>query len=57
MQVQEPCEQFGTERSEQIDALIEAATGRPCPGRSGGRCALAPMPCEVEAPHLAVIAS
>jgi hypothetical protein len=37
-----PCEQFGSERAREIDALIEAATGRPCPGRDGGSCPLAP---------------
>lgn len=43
MQAQKPCEQFGTDRSREIDDLIEAACGRPCPGRRGGPCALAPV--------------
>lgn len=43
MQVQNPCEQFGSDRSREIDGLIEAATGKPCLGRQGGRCQLAPV--------------
>jgi hypothetical protein len=47
-----PCEQFGSERAREIDALIEAATGRPCPGRDAGRCPFEP---ESEAPHLRAV--
>jgi hypothetical protein len=36
------CEQFGPERANEIEALIEAATGRPCPGRCGSGCPLDP---------------
>lgn len=39
---EQPCEQFGPDRCREIEDLIEAATGRPCPGRAGGRCPLAP---------------
>lgn len=38
MQDKVPCEQFGSQRAEEIDALIQAATGHPCPGRMGARC-------------------
>lgn len=36
-----PCEQFGQARGQEIDDLIQAATGSPCPGRDGGACPLA----------------
>lgn len=35
------CEEFGADRADEIDALIKAATGEPCPGRLGGQCPLA----------------
>lgn len=40
--MKKPCEQFGAERAVEIDQLVEAATGAPCAGRTGGRCPLAP---------------
>lgn len=49
-----PCEHFGADRADQIDALIQAATGRPCPGRLGGICPLAPRDA---APLLRAVAS
>lgn len=33
-----PCEQFGPERAEAIEALCESASGAPCPVRTGGVC-------------------
>lgn len=60
MQAQMPCEQFEPTRSREIDDLIEAATGQPCPGRQGGRCPLAPVaPVSEEEliPRLRVVAS
>lgn len=59
MREQMPCEQFGTDRSREIDDLIEAATGSPCPGRSTGVCPLSPCDDHGEAvqPHLSVVAS
>ena len=50
-----PCEQFGTGRSREIDDLIEAATGQPCPGRLGGRCPLASRVGAVGTPHLKAV--
>lgn len=44
---QRPCEQFGMQRAEEIEDLIEAATGSPCAGRHGGTC---PLAAEAEAP-------
>jgi hypothetical protein len=47
---QRPCEQFGMQRAEEIEDLIEAATGSTCPGRSGGTCRLAPVQTPAEPP-------
>jgi hypothetical protein len=33
---------FGYERARAISAIIERATGHPCPGRTGGQCPLLP---------------
>lgn len=60
MQAQKPCEQFGPDRCQEIDSLIEAATGKPCPGRQGERCHLEPAAesaAEEKVSRLRVIAS
>jgi len=44
-----PCEQFGPTRAAEIEGLVEAATGAPCPGRTGGECPLAAPSCPVAA--------
>jgi hypothetical protein len=56
---EKPCEQFGSDRSRQIDSLVEAATGHPCPGRDGGVCPLASGggSTQAEESHLSVVAS
>lgn len=55
MQAEMPCEQFGAERSAEIEGLIHAATGEPCPGRRGEPCPLSPE--ARDAVRLRVVAS
>lgn len=49
-----PCEQLGPEMASDIDDLIEAATGKPCPGRMGMPCPFARQH-EEERPALRVV--
>lgn len=53
------CEQFGGDRAREIDELIKAATGVPCPGRISGVCPFASAGAggQKGEPHLSVVAS